>query len=320
MNHAHAKKSPALLLQKSISLLLFSALVFFFFLLFARSNELQETAREALFFAAAKLIPALFPFAVLARFLLTSGLGKGGRLARLVTSLFHLPEALFPALFFGLFCGFPMGAFSAKALLDEKEITEEEAFRLTLFANNAGAPFLLFAAGSLFGGLFYGRILFFAQLTASVVVGLFLGHKAKKHRTSLGNTLTTQKKKPLLSLFADAVAGGGLAMLNITAFTLFFSVVAEALSLLPLPFFLSPFLVTLTEPVTALRTAATLPLSKPFSLAIAAFAMGFSGLSVLMPSEVLFQGKMPLAPWLKARFAIGSLSFLLTLLFAALFS
>lgn len=278
------------------------------------------------------MIPALFPFAVLSRFLLLSGLlpkkGKIGALA----GLFGLPGTALPALVAGLFCGFPMGAFAAAELSQEGLLNEKEAFRAAAFSNNAGAAFLFGTAAALFGSFRAGLTLFLAQTAASVAVGLYLGRRAKKEvRENFSRFEKVSRKKsdtlfaesseqppPLLPLMADSIVKGGTAMLSVASFVVFFSVITAAIGEIALFSPALPFLSALLEAGSALKNAALLAPVWGYrpALLLAAFAAGWSGLSVFLQAEALFGGRLPLSYLAAVRLAVA----LLTVLFSLLLS
>lgn len=318
------------------ALFLTALLFFFFFLLLRRSEPLAEAAYEALVFSGKKLLPALFPFAILSRFLLHSGLLSGGEkgLAARLTRPFGLPGDALPALVAGLFCGFPLGALTASSLLEEGKLDEKSAWRLAAFCNNAGAGFLLGSASSLFrsagenpyqrGPLQAGLLLLLAQTAASLTVGLVLGRRAKKEKTAAGHTAAPAlatvpaNPPPLLPLLSDCIVKGGTAMLSVTSFVVFFAVLLEALSLFPLLTPVLPYLAVFLEVSAGLRMAAgSLPLTP--ALLLSAFGVGWSGLSVFLQAEALFKGKLPLLYLAAVRLAIALLSVLFALLLLPLF-
>ena len=316
-----AKRTP---LAGAIFLLFTLLLLFFFFMLLFRSTPLQRAAADALVFSAKVLVPALFPFAVLSRFLLLSGLlPTKGKFVRSVARLFHLSPETLPAFAVGLFCGFPMGAFAAASLLESGGIGKEEAYRTASVANNASAAFLLISAGALFGSPLCGRILFISQTAASLTVALFWARRAKKNSPPQNKTLTPKERAPLplMPLAADAIVKAGTAMLSVTAFVVFFSVIAEAVSQIPALLPLTPLILSFLEATSAVKMAAGLvgSLGLPLALSLAAFAVGFSGLSVLMQSQACFDGKLPLTPLVTCRAAIAALSALFALLLSLAF-
>lgn len=284
-----------------------------FFILLKSHREIEQAARESLAFLSATLIPALFPFAVLSRFLLTASLLPcRGKLSGRIAKRLRLSAPLLPAYSLGLFCGFPIGAYAAASLCEAGFCRESDAHRSASLANNASAAFLFGAAAALFQSQTAGVILFVSQSAATLLVSVcYQSDPVPK------DTPVLTPKPSYLSLAADAINRAGLAMLSLSAFSVFFSVIAKALLLAGLP----AWLALLLEPTAALGYAASLvpAIGLSLSLSLAALSLGFSGFSVIMQAQALFKGKLPLKQQLLCRTAIGVLSFLLTFLLSICF-
>ena len=276
-------------------------MIVFFFLLIANHQTLEETARASLFFAAKSLIPILFPFAVLSRFILTASLLPcQNKLLQKTASLFHLSPNLLPAYLLGLFCGFPLGAYAAASLYEAGLCEEKAAHRSASLSNNASVAYL-YGAATLFPHPHAAIILLASQTAATLFISLF----SQKQPVSFVQELN--EPPSYLSLLADAIGKAGSAMLSLASFVVFFAVVTKALLLVGMP----PCITLFLEPTSAVRYAAGLSqtLGTPLSLALAAFALGFSGISVILQTQALFHGKIPLKRQLITRLAIAFVSF-----------
>ena len=86
----------------------------------------SDAAYRAMELSAKTLVPSLFPFSVLAFFLVQSGLGVqwSRPLAWLMERLFHLEGGCAPAWLLGMVCGFPVGAATAVRLCEQGAISE----------------------------------------------------------------------------------------------------------------------------------------------------------------------------------------------------
>lgn len=285
-----------------------------FCLLLLKAPLAKSTAAEALAFCGVSLAPSLFPAAVLGRFLTLSGVFAGeNRLVKKIAGLFGLSPAALPALAAGLVCGFPMGAFCAYALAEDGVLSPREAAHVAAFANNAGLAFLLGSVGPMFGGVRRGVTLFAAQTLASLVIGILTAKRARpKKGVKAQNTAPPppafQESRSSLALLSDCVGQSAQAMLTVTGFVVFFSVTSALFFSLPglaparLP--LSLFL----EPTAACRLVAASSLLPRTALSLAGFALGFSGLSVLMQSVALSRSLLPFWPTLAVRLAIAALT------------
>ncbi len=287
-------------------------LLSFFTLLILRHSEIEQTARDSLLFAAKSLIPALFPFAVLSRFVLSASLLPcQGKIAQKAARILHLSTPLLPAFCLGLFCGFPIGAYAAASLYEAELCDASSAHRSASLSNNASAAFLFGTAASLFENQNAAAILFVSQTVATLLVSFF----SKKQTEPPAVTLPTPPS--YLTLAADAVSKAGLAMLSLSAFVVFFAVLTKTLLLAGIP----EWVTLLLEPTSAVRYSASLAPNTglPLSLSLASIALGWSGFSVIMQTQALFKGKLPLGKQILYRAAIGTLSFVITFLLASFF-
>lgn len=283
-----------------------------FGLLLTRHSVLEEAARESLEFVGKALIPALFPFAVLSRFVLTASLLPcRGKIAQKTAKALHIAPSLLPAYLLGLFCGFPIGAYAASSLYEADLCEKNAAYRSASLSNNASAAFLFSTAASLFSNRQAAFVLLFSQSAATILVSLFSRQKSTSFKEPL------PKKTSYLSLAADTISKSGIALLSLSAFVVFFAVLTKALLLVGLPSCITLIL----EPISAVRYAASLieVIGQPASLSLAAFALGFSGISVIMQAQALFHGKLPLRKQILTRLAIALLSCTLAFLTASLF-
>lgn len=105
-------------------------------------------------------------------------------------------------------------------------------------------------------------------------------------------------------------------MLSLSAFVVFFSVLTKALLIVGVP----TWITLLLEPTSAIRFAASLTpqIGLSLSLSLAAFALGWSGFSVIMQTQALFKGKLPLSWHIICRAAIGSASFAIAFLLSSI--
>ena len=292
-------------------ILLLVFVLVFFYLLLARHSELEKAAKDSLVFVGSALIPALFPFAVLSRFVLSAGLIPcQNKLSQKTARLLHIAPGLLPAYLLGLFCGFPIGAYAASSLYEAGLCQEKDAHRSACLSNNASAAFL-FGTAALFPHPHAAIILLASQTAATLFISFFSTNHTER-------SLRLPKETPsYLSLAADAVSKAGAAMLSLSAFVTFFSVFSKALLLAGCPTWITLFL----EPTSAVRYAASLAntLGAPLSLSLASFSLSWSGLSVIMQTQALFGGKLPLKKHILTRFAIALLAFGTALFSASLF-
>lgn len=240
-----------------------------------------EAVKTGLRLFTVRLLPALFPMAVLAAFFCRIGkvplipvgfLAKGLRISRKSAT----------ALVFGLFAGFPVGALALGNLYQSGEISKEEAESLLGIVSNPGIAFLIGGVGAgIFGSPRIGAVLYLSQ-TAAVLLLAFL--RRGKDQPLPDASASDESGQSIVRIFCDSVASATVGMLSVCGYVVFFSVVTDfagrlltgisgAKPLLPL---ISGFL----EIGSGMQAAGAVGGIRGFLLA-AHFA-GWSGLSVLM--------------------------------------
>lgn len=290
-----------------------------------------EGARSGLSVCAGVIVPSLFPFLVLSSLL--SALGLPAALARLagppLARLGLPPEAAAPFLL-GLCGGYPVGADAVARLVRAGTLSPEEGSRLLPVCNNTGPGFIVGVAGSaVFGSARVGALLYFCHVLAACTLALRPGGSARPLRAAPG----APPAPAGADVFSACVAGAASITLNLCGYVVFFSVLgallrgagivsalAGALSArlgaeLRWSSALLSGLLELGGGVAALRG---MPAS-PANLALAAFLLGFGGLSVHAQTLAAVSGtKIRCARHFAGRIVHGALSAAYILLAAAL--
>ncbi len=263
----------------------YKLLAFWLFLIFAVCYLLKsptagaESVRSALIMCARSLIPSLFPFAVLVNMINRSGLPES--FARLMGKplafIFGIKADAAYALILGILGGFPIGAVCVGDLYEKSIIDEREALRLTSAVTVASPAFCIGAVGSMFS-VDMGARLYFCQLAAAVTVLLIT-------RGAKSNPAVSFPNRPVsaVKILTDSISAGGITMVKICSFVIFFAVLGDGVCAVLGRFFgetVSAAAASLFEITLAVRKASPLPGKLP--LLISAFAVGNSGLSVHM--------------------------------------
>ena len=308
-------------------------------LLFLFPEESVAAAREGISLCVDVLIPSLFPFFVLSSLLISTGLA--GLCARPLESfmrpLFGVGGAGAAALSLGLIGGYPVGARTVAQLVQRRECSQTEARRLSLFCNNCGPAFFIGAAGvGVFGAKEAGFLLLGANLTAAVLLGILFHVFGKETAQEETRKRERPAHSPLTTEFPQCVRNAFSSTLGVCAYVILFSVLtrlADCSGLLPFlvnvlssllpgenaPVLCRSFCVGLMELSTG--TAAIRDgVSSPLSLPLAAFILGWGGLSVHCQSLPFWrEAGVPSGPYLRARFLHGLLSAGITALATLLF-
>ncbi|MCD8382123.1 MAG: sporulation protein [Clostridiales bacterium] len=273
-----------------------------------------DAARAGLALCGEVILPALFPYFVLSGLAVRLGLGQ--RLARLLDPvmepLFHVSGAGSAALALGALGGYPVGAETARTLLDEGLLSREEAQRLLCFCNNSGPAFILAVAGSaVFSSIAAGVFLLTVHILSALVVGLLL--RGAPPPSAGRRRLKEAAPTPSAALLPQAVKQALTASLQVSAYVVLFNIVIGLLQALPWPSaisgsLLSPLLsgvLELSNGVCALENWS----QSPLGLAVCAFLLGWGGLSVHCQTAALLEGSgLQMVPYLGAKLLQGTVS------------
>lgn len=262
--------------------------------LVALAPQATEYARNGLRLCAMVVIPSLLPFFVLSSLL--SALGLPQLLGRLfekpMRALFKVSGEGLTPLLLGLTGGYPVGAAALAALVREGRLSREEGERLLPVCNNTGPAFIIGAAGvGVFGSTRWGVLLYICHLLAALTLGVLFSRK-QVHETDAPPP--PQPSADLLQALPDSVRTAATQMLSLCGFVVFFAVITGLLDELGLLSSLAADLsLRLGWELGACRALLTgiLELSGGIGamrglsptashLALAAFLLGFGGISV----------------------------------------
>lgn len=275
--------------RPSVGRLCLGLLAGFCLLLLLRNAEIAlRYCTEGLRLCAVTVIPALFPCLVLSEIVVSSGVGARllRPVARPLSGLFRLPPEGACAMLLGMLCGAPVGARAAVSAYDRGALTREQTERIVAVSTCPSAAFLLGAVGtSMHGDRRYGAILLAVTLATSLLLAVLTARSAADD----GDLAAPRAPVPCipkggtLRLLTDAVGQARTAMLNVTAYVIFFSAFCGTLASCAAQWGLSAplraALFCLFELSNGASAAAAL--SDPAASAfLTALAVGWSGLSV----------------------------------------
>lgn len=310
-----AKRSRA----KTTVLLLVFLLAVPLFLAFPKKTT--SFVRDGLFLCVKSVIPAVFPFLVINQILvcLKIDILLGKVFGKITERLFHLSGGCAVPIILGAVCGFPTGAKTASELYRAGRISKEEAETVIAFSNNASPAFLIAGVGAtMLSRADIGALLYIIQLVSSFFTGFLLCPRAsdalKENRKKIPEAPGKRTyEKPCkaweedktgqfsFSELSDAVANASGALIPICGSVVFFSVLSGfLLSCDFVPAALRVLLCSVFEITTGIGAASLLFKGEEAVLLIA-FAVGFSGLSVLMQISSVIGGELNLKKYCIAR-------------------
>ena len=260
-------------------------------------------ARRGLSVAAQVLIPAIFPFLVLANWMSGSGLcDKLGEFLAKPMARLGLPPIAASVWIIGLVGGYPSGAAAVGKLLELQRVTPLQAKRLLAGCFNAGPGFCVATIGvGMLGDAKIGGILWAANAVSSTLILLF-------YRTKQNENFPLPPTPPLRvgSAAVDAVGSAAGALLGMTGFVTLACLALSVMAAAGVPEFIRIAAACLTE-VTGGSMAV---LSSPFLLG---WTVGWGGLSVHGQIAMLLPSGMLDKRFFIARFFHAHLTGLLTL-------
>lgn len=206
--------------------LILAATIFTAWQLLANSRIAIQGARQSLALCGNVLIPSLFPFMVLAAFLPATQAGRmaAGPIAPMGRVLYGLSaeasRALAPALLISWIGGYPAGARAISVLVEQKQISRENASLALCFCVNSGPAFIVTVVGAgIFGSVSIGFKLFACQLLAGAVTARIM-HCGRGIIDLPRGAEALSNGKSTLSALVLAVASAAAGMLSVCAFVL----------------------------------------------------------------------------------------------------
>ena len=192
-----------------------------------------QGARNGLDYSLGVLVPSLYPFLVLAVFVVKSGVSEkiGRVLEKPTRALFHLPGSAASSVLLGAFGGYPAGARSAAALWEEGAVTPEQAERIMTFCVNAGPSFVVTAVGVGFlRSARAGGILFASQLTAFLAMGLLSGIGSRREKESPERRKERPRRRPAQA-FVESASDAAYSTMMMCCMVILFAAMTELLRL-----------------------------------------------------------------------------------------
>lgn len=293
------------------------------------------------------VLPSLFPFFVVSELLNSTGFvrASGILLEPVMRPLFNVPGCGSFALLMGVTSGYPVGARVTGTMLENKDLTKNEAERLLAFTNNSGPLFIIGAvATGMYGIPAIGYFLLACHIAACVTVGLIFRFNGRTDFRYIENNkinvlkrikfelAKNRSKQNIAILFGDAVKNSIYLIINIGAFIIFFAVIIAILldtgfirmisivfSLLLAPLGISPDMLTAVfsgffEITTGTNLASQLTnINMVQQLTITSIIIGWAGLSVhSQVYSIVGKSGISLKPYLLGKFLQGAIAGLYT--------
>ena len=275
--------------------------------------------RDGLSLAAGRALPALVPFFLASGLLVRTDFAEtfGRLLARPLARLYRLPPAAASAVLLGLTGGYPVGAATAAALLEQGALSREEAARVNLFCNCASPGFCIGLVGlGVFGSARTGAVLYGIHALSALLAGLLTARGGSPQRLPPKGMLPARApREGFAAAFCAAVQQAAATSLTVTAFLTVFSILLRLLApvLAPIPY--GQALAGVIELTNGLDRLTALPLSRGALVTLSSFLLGFGGLAVHFQVRALAAPQdLPMAGFTAAKLQHGAIAALLTAL------
>ncbi len=256
-------------MRKYIPVVLWLICVFAILIFSDTVSDITYTSLET---AIKEVFPVLFPYSVIASLMVSAGGGELlGKLIP-VNRLFLAPSSASAPIICGAVCGFPLGAKTACDMYENGSFTKKNAEKIISISNNTGPAFVVSIIGAkFFSSVEIGIVIYLSQFVSVIITSLAVNGRIDEDKACCIN------KAPFGKAFSEAVRSSFISCLYVCGFISVFSSILYGASSLPRGIYGA--LCALLEFTNGARYGGNI--GGQAGLFIAAFSVGWSGLSVL---------------------------------------
>ncbi len=267
------------------------------------------------------ILPSLFPFTVISKYLILSGYGvKLAQFLPFISKLFNLPSGGSFAFLSGIICGSPVGASCICDMVEKKQLSRAQAEHMLGFCNNSGPLFLIGTVGTLlFSDKKIGYLICLVHVASAFIVGILLRSRAPSD-TYLKTAVVAKKDSfPFITAVNESVN----TMLGIFGFVIIFSVICG---------FFTSFSPVKSDLLNALFCGfleiscgciyiSELHMPVAARLCFISLVCGFSGLCILFQTmHIIKKTGLDIKSCLKTKVLFSFVSFLICFIFCSVLS
>ena len=174
------------------------------------------------------IIPSLFGFLVLSSIIIKSNLYTFlSRPFDLISRYaFKIPTEYFSVFLISLFAGYPVGAKLINELIEQKEITNNEASTMLCYCYSSSPTFVLGLVGvQLFSSIEIGIYIYLSLIITNILVAIIIGLRKKVPQKIIKKeklTFSTQ-------IFISSVENGAKSIFVVCIMIVFFSIIVQIL-------------------------------------------------------------------------------------------
>ena len=237
------------------------------------SQNVTEITYKTLTQTFTDVFPVLFPFSVIASLMVSMGGGETIGSILPISKIFLMPVSASAPIICGALCGFPLGAKTACDMYEYGSFSKKCAEKVISVSNNTGPVFIISIIGKkYFKSVEVGLVIYFSQFIAALISSLAINGKINEESKYI------KKNVSFCCAFSEAVKSALISCLYICGFISVFSSLLYAAHHLPKGLFGSfSALLEFTSGAKYGGDSGGL-----IGMFVAAFSVGWSGLSVIM--------------------------------------
>lgn len=301
------KKSRRTLMSRETFIAPTTLVLFIIALIF--SKQISLAVIDGMKLAAFSIIPSIFPFFILSDMLRSLPVKENSNcVSRVTKRLLGINSSELGAFLCGNICGFPIGVGYASNLYIEGKISKERCERLIGISSNPSIAFVISGVGvGLLGSLNYGILLYASIITATLITGALFKIDGKSINTD-------EKIKQSFDLVVS-IKNAAYSSISVSAYIIFFSTIIGIISSIINSAFATAVISIFLEVGNASKLLSNIVfLPSNISLALIAFSLAFSGISVHMQSRSVLHEDISMRTYYKMKLCEGVIAFLIVAL------
>ena len=305
MNRISAKIRTSNLKNSFIAI----TVVALFIILLLKQSAVQKALDISIKLCLSSIIPAVFPFMILSDFLISNAsISNNSKISKIFSKITGINPCGALAFILGNICGFPIGAHISTEFFKNGKISVDEYNGLLPISTNPSAAFIISGVGlGIRGSLFDGVKLYISVVWATITAALFW--KCQKSATCLSS-----KINKLEFSLANSIKNAINSLIYVFAYIFFFSIVINVIYSFGLSAHITALISSFLEVGNACSSIYLLKLPRSLSLAITAFALGFSGISMYVQALSFADRSVKQTMYIKIKLTEGILAFAIAFL------
>lgn len=272
-------------------------------------KTVSELSKNGAVMAVLSVMPSTFPYLVLSGFIINGGIADlVGKALSPISKFYRLSKSTVCTIFIYLISGFPVPSAMAYSLYRQGKCTVDDCEAILGFCSFCGAPFII----SLFGTKIMndpraGVVLFAVQSLMALIYGKILA--ATKNEVKIMDEPDEEKStdSPLGVIICKSITEGGLSMLKIISFIVFFAIFSGFFKNLVLWIFphTPPIIISLLkgflEISSGISSLSELHISNKLKFILGGMYIYWSGLSVFFQVSSSTNGAFSMKKYLLGR-------------------